>query len=80
MAMTTNTTDSWDDASLQSAAHLTSANDLSAPTSERPEEQAPQRMPSEIVAAMQQGYQATLAERQVLNAEWQAVDGENWPD
>jgi metal-responsive CopG/Arc/MetJ family transcriptional regulator len=34
---------------------------------------------AEIEAQMREGYIATRQERQELNADWQAVDGEGWP-
>ena len=33
----------------------------------------------EIEEAMREGYIATRADREVLNADWQGVDVENWP-
>jgi hypothetical protein len=34
---------------------------------------------AEIEAQMREGYLATRQERQVLNQDWQVVDGEGWP-
>lgn len=34
---------------------------------------------AEIEAQMREGYQATREDRAALNAEWQIVDGEGWP-
>ena len=34
---------------------------------------------SELAARMREGYQATRSERQELNRDWQALDGEGWP-
>jgi len=33
----------------------------------------------EIEAQMREGYLATRADRALLNAEWQRIDGEGWP-
>ncbi len=35
---------------------------------------------AEIEALMQEGYIATRQERLELNREWQAIDGEGWPE
>ncbi len=34
---------------------------------------------AELEARMREGYQATRGERQELNQDWQALDGEGWP-
>ena len=34
---------------------------------------------AELEARMREGYEATRAERQELNRDWQALDAESWP-
>ncbi len=34
---------------------------------------------AELEARMREGYEATRSERQELNRDWQALDGEGWP-
>ena len=34
---------------------------------------------AELEAQMREGYQATRQQRQELNRDWQALDGEGWP-
>ncbi len=34
---------------------------------------------AELEARMREGYEATRSERQELNRDWQALDGEEWP-
>lgn len=34
---------------------------------------------AELESQMREGYEATRSERQQLNRDWQALDGERWP-
>jgi len=35
---------------------------------------------TKLAADMREGYRATRQERHVLNADWQVVDADTWPD
>ncbi|MEZ4769716.1 MAG: hypothetical protein R2844_14955 [Caldilineales bacterium] len=57
-----------------------SLDDLSQLVSELLEERVRRLEQAETDAAMRDGYLAVRSERQVLQLDWQVVDGEGWPE
>lgn len=77
--MTTRTTIYLDEALLDRVRRFVSSRGLSALVNELLEERVRQLEQAEIEAAMREGYLATNSERRALNADWQILDGEEWP-
>ncbi len=77
--MTTRTTIYLDESLLERVRRFVSSRGLSSLVSELLDERVRQLEQAEIEAAMREGYLATRSERQALNADWQALDGEGWP-
>jgi metal-responsive CopG/Arc/MetJ family transcriptional regulator len=78
--MATRTTVYLDESLLERVRRFVSSRGLSAFVSELLDERVRQLEQAEIEAAMREGYLATRAERQALNADWQTLDGPGgWP-
>lgn len=77
--MTTRTTLYLDKTVLERVRRFVPPRGLSALVNALLEEKAQEWERAEIEAAMKEGYLAARQERQALNAEWQALDGEGWP-
>ncbi|MCS6842945.1 MAG: hypothetical protein NZ528_01275 [Caldilineales bacterium] len=77
--MATRTTLYLDEAVLARVRRFVPPRGLSALVNTLLEEKAQEWERAEIEAAMREGYLATRCERQALNVDWQAVDGEGWP-
>jgi hypothetical protein len=76
--VTTKTTIYLDEALLQRMAYYVPLHDLSALVSELLEQRV--QLLEMTDATMREGYFATRRQRRALNADWQTVDGEGWPE
>lgn len=77
--MMTRTTIYLDETLLERVRRFAAPRGLSALVGELLAERVRQLEQAEIAASMREGYLATRSERQALNADWQALDGEGWP-
>ena len=77
--MPTRTTIYLDESLVARARRFVPARGLSQLINELLTERLAQLEQAEIEAQMREGYIATREERQELNADWQTVDGEEWP-
>jgi hypothetical protein len=77
--MPTRTTIYLDEALLTRARRFVPARGLSQLLNELLADRLAQLEQAEIEAAMREGYLATRHDRQALNEDWQALDGEGWP-
>ena len=69
-----------DDELLQRLQRFVQLDDLSQLASELLEERVRQLEQAKTNTAMRDGYLATRRYRQVLQLDWQVVDGEGWPE
>ncbi len=69
-----------DDELLQRLQRFVQLDDLSQLVSELLEERVRQLEQAKTNTAMRDGYLATRRYRQVLQLDWQVVDGEGWPE
>jgi len=78
--MSTRTTIQIDERLLDRVRKVVPRRGLSRFISETLEEKVSQIERRKIEEAMKEGYLATRRDREELNADWQGVDGEKWPD
>jgi hypothetical protein len=78
--MSTRTTVYIDEALLERVRRFIPSRGLSPLVSELLDARIRQLEQTEIEAAMRDGYLATKSERRKLNSDWQALDGEGWPE
>jgi Arc/MetJ family transcription regulator len=74
------TTVQIDDALMERARRLVSARGFSRLVNEALEAHVDALERERVEAAMREGYLATREDRRELNQDWEAVDGEGWPE
>ena len=77
--MTIRTTIYLDEKLLERVRRFVAPGGLSRLVSELLDERVRQLEQVEIETTMRNGYLATNSERRELNADWQVVDGQGWP-
>ena len=77
--MAARTTIYVDEALLSRVRHYVPARGLSPLINHLLKQHIDQLEQAELEARMREGYEATRSERQELNRDWQALDGEGWP-